>query len=78
MANNLFRPQGERTYSYNGFTPYGAGELFALDHYVDYDFTGNVTEYLISSGAKFEVISEDRAILRFADFEIPYVRGENE
>lgn len=38
-----------KTYSYNGYKPYGAGDLFCLDQYVDYDFDGNVTEEILKN-----------------------------
>lgn len=48
--NNYFRKEPERSYSWNGWKPYGAGDMFALDYRVDQDFSGNVTEQLISEG----------------------------
>lgn len=47
---NYFRSEPERSYSWNGWMPYGAGDLFAMDTRVDHDFGGNVTEQLISKG----------------------------
>ena len=38
------------SYEYNGFHPYGAGDMFCIDQYVENDFSGNVTEQLLSEG----------------------------
>jgi len=54
-----------RTYSYNGFTIYGAGDLFVIDsiNLVDDYFTGNVTEFLVNKGATFHIINDNEAVL---------------
>ena len=46
----------KRTYTYKGYSPYGAGDIFALDSFLsDEYFSENVTEFLIrENGAKFE------------------------
>ena len=41
------RPAPTRSYSYKGLHPYGAGDLFAMDNYVDPDFSGNVPEEIM-------------------------------
>lgn len=46
-----------KTYDYNGLFPYSAGDLYAMDAFVeevDGDFSGNVTEELIRRGAKWD------------------------
>ena len=49
------RPEPTRTYSYNGLRPYGAGDMFILDAYVDHDFTGNVPEDIMqNNGGKWD------------------------
>lgn len=48
------RPDPVRTYAYRGFRPYGAGELFIMDEWVDPDFSGNVTEELVKKGATWD------------------------
>lgn len=45
-----FRSEPNRSYTWNGWKPYGAGDLFAMDARVDHDFGGNVTAQLISEG----------------------------
>lgn len=54
-----------RTYSYNGFTIYGAGDLFVIDsiNLVDDYFTGNVTKFLVNKGATFYIINDNEAVL---------------
>lgn len=47
---DYFRKEPNRSYSWNGWKPYGAGDLFAMDARVDSDFGGNVTAQLISEG----------------------------
>lgn len=42
------RPEPVRTYTYKGLRPYGAGDLFVLDTYVDPDFSGNVPEEIMA------------------------------
>ena len=48
--SNYFRSEPERSYTWNGWKPYGAGDLFAMDAKVEQDFGGNVTAHLISEG----------------------------
>ena len=43
-----------RSYSYKVCRPYGAGEMFILDEYVEHYFTGNVPEELIKDGATWD------------------------
>ena len=58
----------KKTYSYNGYSPYGAGEMWILENYVDDDFKGNVTEKLIADGViTFTIIDDDSARVDFAD-----------
>ena len=46
--------------------PYGAGETFYIDQYVDDGFEGNYTEKVIADGlATFDIISEEVAVLHF-------------
>ena len=53
-------------YSYKGYMPYGAGETFYIDQYVDDSFEGNATEKVIEEGlATFDIISEEIAVLHF-------------
>ena len=49
---NYTRKEQNRSYTWNGWKPYGAGDLFAMDARVDQDVGGNVTEQLISEGYK--------------------------
>lgn len=64
--NNYFRPQGERSYIYDGKCPYSAGDLFCIDTYLDYDFSGNAIEEIINSG----VASYDGKYLHFKSYDI--------
>lgn len=64
------------SYTYNGWTAYGAGELFCIDQFLDYDFCGNAVEQLLSQGATFEQISADRCVLKYKTLEAVFVRGE--
>lgn len=47
---DYLRNEPKRSYTWNGWKPYGAGDLFAMDARVGHDFGGNVTEQLISEG----------------------------
>lgn len=38
-------------YGYHGLFPYSASDLHAMDQFISDDFSGNVTEELISRGA---------------------------
>lgn len=69
-----------RTYDYKGYSIYGAGDMWILDNYVDYDFTGNVTEQLISEGAEFietgkDIYGREEAVLKFKHIEASFIRG---
>ena len=64
---NYFRKEPERAYTWNGWKPYGAGDLFALDARVDQDFGGNVTEQLISEGY---TMTEDGRLLDLQGLEV--------
>jgi len=64
---NYFREEPKRSYSWNGWKPYGAGDLFAMDTRVDHDFGGNVTEQLISEGY---TMTEDGLLLDLQGMEV--------
>ena len=65
----------KKTYDYKGYNPYGAGQMFAIDDFVDADFKGNVTEKIIKSGAgTFEVASDTEAILHVGKLNIEYCK----
>ena len=53
-ARSYTRPYARVTYGYQGLFPYSAADLFAIDHYLPDDFTGNAIEYLISEGATWD------------------------
>ena len=59
------RREPERFYSWNGWKPYGAGDLFAMDARVDQDFGGNVTEQLISE--EYTMTEDGRLLDRQGD-----------
>lgn len=49
------KPLPVRSYSYNGYIPYGAGDMSTLDYYVDHDFSGNVPEEIMQhNGGKWD------------------------
>ena len=64
--NSYFRPQGKRSYVYDGKRPYGAGDLICIDTYLDDDFTGNAIEQIIADG----VATYDGTYLHFHDYNI--------
>lgn len=54
----------ERTYVFNGYSPYGAGQQLFIDGFLDDDFSGNATEQLINEGrATFEIVDNKTAVL---------------
>lgn len=59
-----------RSYSYEGFRPYGAGEMYIMDAYVEHYFTGNVTEELVKNGATWD--AERRTLTLPNGTEIPF------
>lgn len=69
------RSTSKRTYTYQGFMPYGAGDLFSLDTYVEEDFSGNVTEQIIKDGiATFSITSDTTAELVLPSYSISFVK----
>lgn len=70
----------QRTYSYKGYSPYGAAQQLFIDGYLDDTFMGNATEQLIKEQrAKFEIIDEENAVLKISmlngnEEEVDYVR----
>ena len=66
----------ERTYSYKGCRPYGAGDLFVMDHYVDDDFVGNVPEEIVkNNGGKWDA---DKLILTMpSGVEAAFIKEES-
>ena len=54
-----------RTYTYQGYRPYGAGEMFIIDNWASsYPWEdGNITEEAIQNGCRFEVCDENTAFL---------------
>ena len=69
--NNYFRQQGKRSYIYDGKRPYGAGDLFTIDTYLDDDFSGNAIEQLLSEG----IASYDGKHLHLAGYAIEMVEA---
>lgn len=64
-----------KEYTYNGYMPYGAGEMFCMDTYIEDDFTGNVVQYIIDNGlGKFEIIDSQNAALVMKDYTLPFVK----
>lgn len=55
-------------YTYNGFTPYGAGELFILDMYE------KTTEEHIADGAEFEVYGDTALLIIDEQTSIQFVK----
>lgn len=43
-----------KTYNYKGLFPYSAGDLLAMENFVEENFSGNVTQELIKRGAKWD------------------------
>lgn len=63
-----------KTYMHNDYSPYGSGEMFYLDCFVDDDFCGNVTEQLIKNGAEFKVIDNENAKLTYKGETVSFVK----
>lgn len=62
-----------KKYNYKGFIPYGAGEMYCLDQYVEDYFSGNVVESIINEGlGVFEIINEDTAVLRMTAYNLEF------
>lgn len=69
------RPTPTRAYTFEGFMPYGAGDLFSLDTYVEEDFSGNVTEQIIADGiGTFRITGENSAELILPSYSIKFVK----
>lgn len=65
----------DRTYTYQGYMPYGAGEIFCLDTFVDDDFCGNVTAQIIAEGiGAFHICTENTAELVLPSYTLPFVK----
>lgn len=54
-----------RTYEFNGYRPYGAGEMFLVDNWTNSDPWDeiNATEEAIDNGCRFEIRDENTAFL---------------
>lgn len=67
------RPEPTRTYTFNGLRPYGAGDLYTMDQYVDDDFSGNVPEEIMAhNGGKWD---ESRFVMTMpSGVEVAFVR----
>ena len=63
-----------KKYNYKGYSPYGAGEMYFLDGYVESDFCGNVTEELIKIGAEFKIIDNENAKLVYKGDSVDFVK----
>lgn len=63
-----------KKYMYNEYSPYGAGEMYYLDSFVENDFCGNVTEELIKNGAEFSVIDSENAKLTYKGETVNFVK----
>ncbi len=61
-------------YNYKGYSPYGAGEMYFLDGYVESDFCGNVTEELVKNGAEFKIIDAENAKLTYKGDNVDFVK----
>lgn len=61
-------------YSYKGYRPYGAGEMYCIDcQFSEISPKGNLTEKLIESGrASFEIFNEKEARLIIINGEYKY------
>ena len=55
------RPEPKRTYTYKEFIPYGAGDIFSMDHFVESDFSGNVPDEIMKNGGTWD---EEKMIMR--------------
>ena len=51
---NYHRPEPTRSYNYNNYKPYGASELFVMDHLVENDFSGNVPDEIMKNGGTWD------------------------
>lgn len=60
----------KRSYNFKGYRPYGAGEIYILDGYVDEYFDGNVVEKIINDGKGKFIIKDNSssAVLNIAGF----------
>lgn len=68
---NYTRPMGKRDYEYKGFIPYGAGEMFCLDQYVEHDFSGKVVEQILSDGiGEFVIQDHGMAFLKLPAYSV--------
>lgn len=61
-------------YNYKGYSPYGAGEMYFLDGYVESDFCGNVTEEIVKNGAEFKIIDAENAKLTYKGDNVDFVK----
>lgn len=54
-----------RTYTYNGYRPYGAGEMAIIDNWANsYPWEDtNITEEAIANGCRFEIYNDNTAFL---------------
>lgn len=74
---NYTRPIGKRDYAYKGFIPFGAGEMFCLDNFVYYDFSGNVVERILADGiGEFVIKDHGTAFLKLPTYSVLF-RKEN-
>ncbi len=62
--------EDKRSYNFKGYRPYGAGEIYILDGYVDEYFDGNVTEKIINDGKGKFIVKDNpsNAVLNIAGF----------
>lgn len=73
-ARDAATEEAPTKYSYKGYRPYGAGQMFILDKYVD-DSVKNVTENIVNSGlGKFQIIDGKNAVLVLPKIEIEFVK----
>ena len=73
-ARDTATEEAPTKYGYKGYRPYGAGQMFILDKYVE-DGVKNITENIIKSGlGKFKVIDDKNAVLVLPTIEVEFVK----
>lgn len=61
------------TYSYKRYAPYGAGDMWCIDGYVDEDFRGNVLKHLLEEREGFSISEKPN---KLGNYDL-LLRGEN-
>lgn len=70
---NYLRPEPTRSYTYKNFMPYGASELFVMDHLVSHDFSGNVPDEIMKNGGTWD---EQKMVMHCGNVPIYFVKME--